>query len=93
MQPLLAAEHSGPLVGEIRGMGAMLALELVSDRTSRAPAPPQAVLDILARALARGLIAMRAGLYANCIRLLVPLVITDDQLDEGLEILSECIRG
>lgn len=93
LSPLLTAEHPGPLVGEIRGLGAMIALELVVDRTTREPAPAQAVLDILARALSRGLIAMRAGLYANCIRLLVPLIITDEQLDEGLEILAECITG
>jgi 4-aminobutyrate aminotransferase/(S)-3-amino-2-methylpropionate transaminase len=93
LSPLLAAEHAGPVVGEIRGLGAMIALELVSDRATREPAAAQAVLDILAKALGRGLIAMRAGLYANCIRLLVPLIITDEQLDEGLEILSECIRG
>jgi 4-aminobutyrate aminotransferase / (S)-3-amino-2-methylpropionate transaminase / 5-aminovalerate transaminase len=93
LAPLLEEDGPGPVLGEIRGLGAMLALEFVTDRASRAPAPPQAVLDMLARALGRGLIAMRAGLYANCIRLLVPLVITDEQLDEGLEILVESVRG
>jgi 4-aminobutyrate aminotransferase/(S)-3-amino-2-methylpropionate transaminase len=93
LAPLLTEEGPGPLVGEIRGLGAMIALEFVNDRATREPAAAQAVLDILARALGRGLIAMRAGLYANCIRLLVPLIITDEQLDEGLEILVDCIRG
>lgn len=93
LQPLLSEETGAALVGEIRGLGAMLALEFVSDRATRAPAPAQAVLDILDRALRRGLIAMRAGLYSNCIRLLVPLIISDDQLDEGLEVLAEAIRG
>jgi 4-aminobutyrate aminotransferase/(S)-3-amino-2-methylpropionate transaminase len=93
LQPLLAEESGAVLLGEIRGLGAMLALEFVSDRATRAPVPAQAVLDILDRALQRGLIAMRAGLYANCIRLLVPLIISDEQLDEGLDILIDAIRG
>jgi 4-aminobutyrate aminotransferase/(S)-3-amino-2-methylpropionate transaminase len=93
LQPLLAEETGAVLLGEIRGLGAMLALEFVSDRATRAPVPAQAVLDILDRALRRGLIAMRAGLYANCIRLLVPLIISDEQLDEGLDILIDAIRG
>jgi len=93
LAPLLDAEGPGPLVGDIRGLGAMLALEFVTDRNSRTPAPAQSVLDILSRALQHGLIVMRAGLYANCIRLLVPLVISDEQLDEGLEILIDAIRG
>jgi 4-aminobutyrate aminotransferase/(S)-3-amino-2-methylpropionate transaminase len=93
LAPLLDAEGPGPLVGDIRGLGAMLALEFVTDRDSRTPAPAQSVLDILSRALQHGLIVMRAGLYANCIRLLVPLVISDEQLDEGLEILIDAIRG
>lgn len=93
LTPLLGEGHAGPLLGEIRGLGAMIALELVNDRATREPAAAQAVLDILQKALQRGLIAMRAGLYANCIRLLVPLIITDDQLDEGLEILVDVMRG
>ncbi len=93
LSPLLSEHHAGPLLGEIRGLGAMLALEFVTDRESRTPVAPQAVLDILARALSHGLIVMRAGLYANCIRLLVPLIISDEQLDEGLDILVECLRG
>ncbi|MFV9507676.1 MAG: aspartate aminotransferase family protein [Oscillochloridaceae bacterium umkhey_bin13] len=92
LNPLLTAEHPGILVGEIRGLGAMLALEFVTDRATRTPAPAQAVLDLIGRALQRGLIIMRAGLYANCIRLLVPLIISDDELDEGLEILEAVIR-
>ncbi|GAB4438658.1 MAG: aspartate aminotransferase family protein [Chloroflexi bacterium OHK40] len=93
LAPLLHEETGAALVGDIRGLGAMLALEFVQDRESRAPVPAQAVLDILERALQRGLIAMRAGLYANCIRLLVPLIITDEQLDEGLDVLIEAIRA
>jgi 4-aminobutyrate aminotransferase/(S)-3-amino-2-methylpropionate transaminase len=91
--PLLTADYPGVKLGEIRGMGAMIALEFVTDRTTREPAPAQAVLDMVAKALGRGLLIMRAGLYANCIRLLTPLIITDEQLDEGLEILADIIQG
>ncbi|NNJ11490.1 aspartate aminotransferase family protein [Chloroflexales bacterium ZM16-3] len=87
--PLLAEEGAASLVGDVRGMGAMIAIELVKDRETREPASAQAVLDIIDRCIQRGLIIMRAGLYANCIRLLVPLIISDEQLDEGMEILVE----
>ncbi|MEI7768702.1 MAG: aspartate aminotransferase family protein [Chloroflexales bacterium] len=91
--PLLSVAGSGPLVGDVRGMGAMIAIELVSDRATRDPATIQSVLDIIERCLQRGLIIMRAGLYANCIRLLVPLTLSDEQLDEGMEILVEELGG
>lgn len=93
VEPLLAENSAGPLVGDVRGLGAMLAIEFVKDRTSREPAAANDVLAIIERCLQRGLIVMRAGLYVNCIRLLVPLIISDEQLDEGLEILVEAIRG
>lgn len=87
-----AQGQRSPFIGEVRGMGAMLALELVRDRTTREPAP-QETLQILEAMLQRGVIAMRAGLYANCIRLLVPLVVTDAQLDEGLDVLEAVLLG
>lgn len=92
LAPLLSNDHGPPYVGDIRGLGAMIALELVQDRATREPAP-QAMQQALDRMLQRGLIAMRAGLYGNCIRLLVPLVITDAQLDEGLTIIAEELGG
>jgi 4-aminobutyrate aminotransferase / (S)-3-amino-2-methylpropionate transaminase / 5-aminovalerate transaminase len=81
-----------PLVGEVRGLGAMLAIELVKDRATRAPAPDE-VLEVVNYCAAHGLLTMRAGLYANCLRLLMPLVITDDQLQEGLDVLDEGLRS
>ncbi|GIV94588.1 aspartate aminotransferase family protein [Chloroflexus aurantiacus] len=91
-EPLLADDSLDPLVGDVRGLGAMIGIELVKDRRKRTPAAAEEVLAILGRALERGVLAMRAGLYVNCIRLLVPLVITDDQLDEGLEVLIGAMR-
>lgn len=79
------------LLGDVRGLGAMLALELVQDRKSRKPAPDEA-LAVIARALKGGVITMRAGLFANCIRLLPPLVIGDDQLHEALDVLEQALR-
>lgn len=80
------------LLGDVRGLGAMLALELVQDRATRKPAPDEA-LAVIARALKGGVITMRAGLFANCIRLLPPLVIGDDQLHEALDVLEQALRA
>lgn len=80
------------LVGDARGVGAMRAIELVSDRKQRTPAPEQ-TLRIVQRAGAAGLMLIRAGIYSNCIRLLPPLTITDAQLQEGLGVLREAIAA
>ena len=81
-----------PLIGDVRGMGAMVAIELVKDRAARTPAPDE-VLSVVTHCAERGLLTMRAGLYANCLRLLMPLVITDDQLQEGLDVLEDGLRS
>jgi 4-aminobutyrate aminotransferase / (S)-3-amino-2-methylpropionate transaminase / 5-aminovalerate transaminase len=70
-------------VGDIRGLGAMLAVELVKDRDTKEPDADLATAVVEA-ASARGLLLLKAGLYGNCIRVLAPLVVTDEQLDEAL---------
>jgi len=70
----------------------MCALEFVKDKESKEPAK-QLVGEILQEARKRGVIALNAGVYDNVIRLLMPLVITDEQLDEGLDILEEAIEA
>ncbi|MBA2331463.1 MAG: aminotransferase class III-fold pyridoxal phosphate-dependent enzyme, partial [Actinobacteria bacterium] len=82
----------GPAIGEVRGLGAMLALELVEDRATKAPAPAlaQGVIDA---ALERGLLLLKAGVYSNCIRVLCPLVITDAELDEALGVWEEALAA
>jgi len=80
------------VVGDARGLGAMCALEFVKDKESKEPAK-QLVGEILQEARKRGVIALNAGVYDNVIRLLMPLVITDEQLDEGLDILEEAIEA
>jgi 4-aminobutyrate aminotransferase/(S)-3-amino-2-methylpropionate transaminase len=86
----MAATH--PSIGDVRGVGAMQAIELVQDRATKKPAPQQ-VDAAIKRAGEHGLLLMRAGLYSNVIRTLVPLTITDSQLEEGLEILEGSIDG
>jgi 4-aminobutyrate aminotransferase/(S)-3-amino-2-methylpropionate transaminase len=77
-------------VGEVRGLGPMLALELVEDRETKAPA---AALASAATAAARehGLVLLSCGIYGNVIRILVPLVVSDDDLEQGLEILERAL--
>jgi 4-aminobutyrate aminotransferase len=79
-----------PQVGEVRGLGPMLALELVRDRETKEPAP-ELVLETTTAARERGLIVLSCGLYGNVVRILVPLVASDEELDLGLEILEESL--
>ena len=75
-------------VGDVRGLGPMLAVELVSDRASKAPAAELAG-RVLSEAYERGLLLLGAGIYSNVVRFLPPLTLTDDELEEGLGILEE----
>ena len=84
----MMSRHSA--IGEVRGLGPMVALELVKDRGTRTPAP-EMTSRVLASCWRRGLIILRAGLYDNVIRVHVPLVITDDQLKKGLDILDAAL--
>jgi len=79
-----------PLVGDARGLGGMRAIELVRSRESREPAK-QETEQIIRHCYQHGLIVLSAGTYANVVRVLVPLVVTDEQFDEGLEILEAAI--
>jgi 4-aminobutyrate aminotransferase / (S)-3-amino-2-methylpropionate transaminase / 5-aminovalerate transaminase len=81
-----------PQIGEVRGLGPMLALELVHDRDSKRPAPELAKATTTG-ALERGLILLSCGLHGNVVRILVPLVASDDELNRGLEILEEALGG
>ena len=79
-----------PAVGEVRGLGPMVAVELVRDRETREPAPDVATATTAA-ARERGLVLLSCGLYGNVIRILVPLVVEDEDLERGLEILEEAL--
>lgn len=88
----LADRPEGAAIGDIRGLGAMVAVELVADRQTRQPAPDLA-RRIMAEAGQRGLIVITAGYYGNCLRFLMPLTIPDAHVEEGLRILAEGFRA
>jgi 4-aminobutyrate aminotransferase-like enzyme len=77
-------------IGDVRGIGPMLALELVTDRATKEPGA-ELTTRTTAAARERGLILLSCGTLGNVIRILVPLVITDDDLARGLEILEESL--
>jgi 4-aminobutyrate aminotransferase/(S)-3-amino-2-methylpropionate transaminase len=87
---MLAWQERFPAVGDVRGLGAMIAIELVADRATKQPAPElaQAVIDA---ALQRGLLLLKAGVHGNTIRVLCPLVLTDAELDEALAVWEDAL--
>ncbi|MCR4392024.1 MAG: 4-aminobutyrate--2-oxoglutarate transaminase [Candidatus Acetothermia bacterium] len=81
-----------PVIGEVRGVGAMMAMELVRDRKTKEPAP-EITKAVQQEALRRGVVFPTAGLYGNVIRFLVPLTTPDDALAEGLAVLGEAFAA
>ncbi|MEM1950234.1 MAG: aspartate aminotransferase family protein [Candidatus Caldarchaeum sp.] len=79
-----------PLIGDVRGKGLMLAMELVTDRRSKKPAEKATKL-IVEKARQKGLLLLKAGLYNNVIRLHPPITIEDETLVRGLDILEETV--
>jgi 4-aminobutyrate aminotransferase/(S)-3-amino-2-methylpropionate transaminase len=79
------------VIGDIRGLGAMLVVEFVKDRTTKEPDMDFA-MAVIKKSVSNGLILIRAGLYTNCIRFLPPIVITDEQLNEGLDVIENAIQ-
>jgi 4-aminobutyrate aminotransferase/(S)-3-amino-2-methylpropionate transaminase len=78
-------------VGDSRGLGAMRAIELVSDKKTKAPLPAARVKEILHDCVDRGLVVIKAGVHDNVIRTLMPLTIPDADLNKGLDILEEVL--
>ncbi|MBW2031262.1 MAG: 4-aminobutyrate--2-oxoglutarate transaminase [Deltaproteobacteria bacterium] len=76
------------IIGEVRGLGAMMALELVKDRETKEPAAEEAKA-LTSFCFERGLVLLSCGTFGNVIRVLMPLVITDEQLEKGLGIMEE----
>jgi 4-aminobutyrate aminotransferase/(S)-3-amino-2-methylpropionate transaminase len=87
---MLAWQEQFDAIGDVRGLGAMLALELVRDRRTKEPAPELATAVVEAAA-ERGLLLLTSGIYSNCIRVLMPLVITDAELDEALGVWEQAL--
>jgi len=80
------------MIGDVRGLGAMQAIELVQSQDSREPAAEE-TKQVTQYCYEHGLITISAGSYGNVIRLLMPLVITDAQLDEGLDVLEGALKA
>ena len=79
-----------PSIGDVRGLGGMVAMELVKDSESKEP-DAQLASDILTETHKRGVVLIKAGIYDNIIRVLVPLCITDEQLQQALAALEDAI--
>jgi 4-aminobutyrate aminotransferase/(S)-3-amino-2-methylpropionate transaminase len=81
-----------PQVGDVRGLGSMLAIELVHDPETKQPAAELAS-RVVAEALSRGLLLLKSGVHGNCIRVLVPLVIPDVELEEALQVWEDALAA
>jgi 4-aminobutyrate aminotransferase/(S)-3-amino-2-methylpropionate transaminase len=81
-----------PCIGDVRGLGAMVALELVADRNTKAP--DKALTGrLLAAALERGLILLSAGTFGNIVRILAPLTTLDEVVEEGLDVMEQALEA
>ncbi|MGC8811444.1 MAG: 4-aminobutyrate--2-oxoglutarate transaminase [bacterium] len=90
MEKLFSFKEKFPFIGDVRGLGAMNALEIVVDKKNPQP-NGDLTKAIVQRCYEKGLILITAGAYSNIIRLLVPLVVTDEELEKGLKILDEAL--
>lgn len=80
------------IVGESRGLGAMRALELVSDKKTKEPLPAESVKKIVHECENRGLLIIKAGIFDNVLRTLMPLTIQEKELNKGLDILESVLK-
>jgi 4-aminobutyrate aminotransferase/(S)-3-amino-2-methylpropionate transaminase len=87
---MLSWQQRWDAIGDVRGLGAMLAIELVHDRDAKDPAPELASAVVEAAA-DRGLLLLKSGIYSNCIRVLLPLVISEAELDEALGVWEDAL--
>ena len=81
-----------PCIGDVRGLGAMVGMELVTDRESRTP-DKTLTARVLAAALERGLVLLASGTYGNTIRVLAPLTADDAIVDEGLDVMGAALEA
>ncbi|ENQ1835493.1 Gamma-aminobutyrate:alpha-ketoglutarate aminotransferase [Klebsiella pneumoniae] len=88
-QGLLAIAEDHPEIGDVRGLGAMIAIELFEEGDRSRP-NARLTADIVARARDKGLILLSCGPYYNVLRILVPLTIEEAQIEQGLKIIADC---
>lgn len=79
------------VIGDVRGLGSMIGLEFVKDRTTKEPAA-DLVKAVIKNCYHKGVILLNAGILGNVIRFLPPLVITDEQVKYGMDVLEEAIK-
>jgi 4-aminobutyrate aminotransferase/(S)-3-amino-2-methylpropionate transaminase len=89
---MLAWQERFEEIGDVRGLGAMLAVEYVEDRETKEPAP-RIASRVAEEAAVRGLLLLTAGVHSNCNRVLCPLVITDAELEEALAAWEEALEA
>ncbi len=87
---LLAWQKKHPIVGDVRGLGAMQAMELVRDPKSKEPADTE-TKALIAAARTKGVLLLSAGTFGNVVRFLMPLTIESAVLDEGLDVVEACL--
>ncbi len=87
-ESLQTMQKDNAIIGDVRGLGPMIAMELVKDRTTKEPAAAE-TKALVKFCFDRGLIILACGAYGNIIRFLMPLVITEEQLDRGLTIVRD----
>src|SRR5246127_4979083 len=87
-----AWQKKWPVVGDVRGLGGMCAIELVRDAATREPAAAE-TKEVARLCYEHGLITITAGTFNNVIRILVPLVVTDEQFDEGLGVIESALAA
>jgi 4-aminobutyrate aminotransferase/(S)-3-amino-2-methylpropionate transaminase len=92
LQRFMQFKEKFSLVGDVRGLGAMVGLELVTDRRTKKPATVQ-TRNLITNCREKGLLMIAAGTHSNIIRLLMPLVITDEELESGLNIIEEGLEA
>jgi 4-aminobutyrate aminotransferase/(S)-3-amino-2-methylpropionate transaminase len=85
-----AWQERWPQIGDVRGLGAMLAIELVQDPATKDP-DSDVASAIVEAAAERGLLLLKSGIYSNCIRVLAPLVLTEAELDEALAVWEDAL--
>jgi 4-aminobutyrate aminotransferase/(S)-3-amino-2-methylpropionate transaminase len=89
---MLAWQERWPEIGDVRGLGAMLAIELVKDPATKEPAADVASA-VIEEAFRNGLLLIKSGTDGNCIRVLTPLVVTDSELDEALGVWEDALAS
>jgi 4-aminobutyrate aminotransferase len=89
---LLTLQTKYPIIGEARGLGLMVAMEMIVPGDGKIP-NPRAVADLLDGCLERGLLATNAGLHGHVIRFMPPLSINEEQVNEGLGIIEDSLAS